>query len=81
MLTKFTYNIVFLNSHFGYLANSVDPDLQKPTNHDLHCFSSSYLMLHNYEIGKCETCIHLLKIASDGNFNLLFEKLLAFSKR
>ena len=42
--------------------------------------------MHNFEIsGKLvdvrTTCIHLLKIASDGNFNLLFwEKLLAFSK-
>ena len=35
-------------------------------------------MLHNL---KRATCIHLLKIASDGNFNLLFfEKVLAFSK-
>ena len=35
-------------------------------------------MLHNLERA---TFIHLLKIASDSNFNLLFlEKLLAFSK-
>ena len=34
-------------------------------------------MLHNLEIA---TCIHLLKIASDSNFNLIFWKTLAFSK-
>ena len=35
-------------------------------------------MLYNLER---VTCIHLLKIVSDSNFNLLFlEKLLAFSK-
>ena len=35
-------------------------------------------MLHNLERA---TCIHLLKIASDSNFNFAFlKKLLAFSK-
>ena len=34
-------------------------------------------MLHNLERA---TCIHLLKIASDSNFNLLFGKTTSFSK-
>ena len=55
--------ITFLKAHFGYLENSVDPD--QPD------FSSRLCYVVNLERANC---IHLLKIATDGNFNLLFWK-------
>ena len=52
-----------MKSHFGYLANSVDPD--QPADQDLHFFQAICKLVH------VRSYIHLLKIASDGNFILL----------
>ena len=41
-VAKFLKNIIaFLKSHFGYLANSVDPDqpVQKLADQDLYCYA------------------------------------------
>ena len=56
-----------LNSNFGYLANSVDPDQPASADQDQYCFSSIYFMLQNWKLVDVRvTCIHLLKILSDG---------------
>ena len=55
-----------MKSHFGYLANSVDPD--QPADQDLHFFQAICKLVH------VRSYIHLLKIASDGNFILLLWK-------
>ena len=47
-----------------YTVSEVLPDL------DLHCLSSSLCIIWKL-VDVRTTCIHLLKIASDSNFNLL----------
>ena len=84
LCAKFISNITcisFLKAHFGYLESSVDPD--QPASSEAAgsdttlFFQAVYATLHNLER---VTCIRLLKIASDNNFNLLFLKTLqAFS--
>ena len=62
-----------MNAHFSYLENSVNPDQPASTetgrSGSTLFFQTVYAMLHNLETA---TCIHLLKIASDINFNLVF---------
>ena len=65
-------NIIFLNPHSGFLANSVDPD-QKASS------EAGLLGSTLFAIQLMLVCIiwlmylhHLLKIASDGHFYLLF---------
>ena len=73
-----SYIIAFLKSHFGHLANSVDQ------GKDIHCcfFSCSLCCCIICKLVDMRvTCINLLKIASDGKFNLhLKKKILAYSK-
>ena len=59
----------FLNLYSGFLANSVDPDQCRSRIYTV-CYTM-YDVLHNLAHIRV-TCFHMLKIASDGNFYLLF---------
>ena len=81
---KFISNIFsFLKAHFGYLEKQCRSRLVSFFKSWLikiyTCLQAVYTMLNNLERA---TYIHLLKIASDSNFNLILfmEKPLAFSK-
>ena len=59
----------FLNLYSGFLASSVDPD--QPASSDSVCHTT-YAVLHNL-VDMRKTCFHMYaKIASNGNFYLLF---------
>ena len=81
LCAKYLFQILSPNlseSRFVYLENSVDPDQPASSIRICTVFQAVCAMLNNLERSNCN---HLLKIASYGNFNLLFEKkLLAFSK-
>ena len=56
----------------SFLANSVDPD--QPASEEAGCSGSTqFATCHAaYDVVFAVTCFHLLKIANDGNFFLLF---------
>ena len=60
-----------MTQYLSFLANSVDPDQSKLADQDLHCLQNS-LHCCFCIVDTRVTCFHLLKIASDGNFYLLF---------
>ena len=65
-----------MNQYLGFFANSVDPDQPASSEADwsgstLFAIQLIYAVLHSLVDMKM-TCFHLLKVASDGNFYLLF---------
>ena len=68
--------LAFLDSYFGNLTNSVDPD--QPASEEAGwsgyaLFFKQFMLCCLWKLIDVRvTLFHLLKIASDGDFNLLF---------
>ena len=61
----------FIQASLQIVWIQISQFLLKLADQDLHCFLKMYAVLHNL-VDMRATCFHMLKIASDGNFYLLF---------